>query len=689
MKLRKASIRNFRRLEDIEIEFDEKETVFVGPNNSGKTSATAAFRCFLSSRDFKIHDFSVSNITEINALEPGTENADAPEIQLDLWFRFDPNSIAFGRAFALLPNISEELNEIGIRCAYSVDNLEELWTAYNSVFPIQEDGTRKQSMSHFLGLDGVLKRHFSTKYSSLEVIEGEVDTTDLDPKEGRRILGSLLRVDFIDAQRNIDDEEVSRSNKLSKAFGSFYKSNLNQAKVSDEAIDIIDGNNQRLTDHYETNFSDLMGVIKGLGVPSANDRELKVVSTISAETALQGNTDLMYIDDESKHELPEAYNGLGFKNLVFMAVQARHFHLQWANTPQDRPLCHIIFIEEPEVHLHAQVQQTFISNMWNVLKGVSKPTELAPQLAITTHSSHILDAVEFGKVRYFRRCSRKHDDPKSAKILNASEVHDLQKFQPEPVEVDGKELSRAEILKFLKRYLTLTHCDLFFADSAILVEGTVEKLLMPSMITKCAPGLSAKYLTTLEVGGAYAHRFAGLLEFLHIPYVVLTDIDSVEFNKETKRYNACSTDQPNAVTSNPSLKHFFPGKVAISELSELKEEAHVQIDNQRYVSFQKSLMIRRDKEELILHGRTLEESFIHENLDLIENGKLEVNFKIPTAAAEIAKKSYDHVQSSSFKKTDFALRVLSSDNWNVPSYITSGLTWLETRLETPIDSDKS
>ena len=32
---------------------------------------------------------------------------------------------------------------------------------------------------------------------------------------------------------------------------------------------------------------------------------------------------------------------------------------------------------------------------------------------------------------------------------------------------------------FLHQYLTLTRCDLFFADHAILVEGTAERLLLP------------------------------------------------------------------------------------------------------------------------------------------------------------------------------------------------------------------
>lgn len=53
MRLNSISIRNFRRLRDVEIDFENKETVFVGPNNSGKTSATAAVRSFLETvKDF-------------------------------------------------------------------------------------------------------------------------------------------------------------------------------------------------------------------------------------------------------------------------------------------------------------------------------------------------------------------------------------------------------------------------------------------------------------------------------------------------------------------------------------------------------------------------------------------------------------------------------------------------------------
>ncbi|MGZ5619966.1 MAG: AAA family ATPase [Methylobacter sp.] len=48
MHLNRYCLRNFRRLEDVKINLEEKETIFVGANNAGKTSATAAFKLFVS-----------------------------------------------------------------------------------------------------------------------------------------------------------------------------------------------------------------------------------------------------------------------------------------------------------------------------------------------------------------------------------------------------------------------------------------------------------------------------------------------------------------------------------------------------------------------------------------------------------------------------------------------------------------
>ena len=68
--------------------------------------------------------------------------------------------------------------------------------------------------------------------------------------------------------------------------------------------------------------------------------------------------------------------------------------------------------------------------------------------------------------------------------------------------------------RFLKQYLTLHKSDLFFSDKVIIVEGTTERMLMPQLIKKSAPSLATEYVSILEVGGAYTHKFKEILEFL-------------------------------------------------------------------------------------------------------------------------------------------------------------------------------
>ncbi len=683
MKISEIAIRNFRRLENVVIDIEEKDTIFVGPNNSGKTSATAIFRCFLGGREFRIHDFSVARMADFDSLIAGGDATQLPEIELDLWFTIDPASIAFGRVFSLLPRLSD-LTRIGIRLAYGIDDAKKLRDHYDAAYPQREDGSRTKTLSQYLALDGNLGRHCTVRYSSLErkAPEGEamqIVATPLDPNEGKRLLKQLVRVEFVDAQRNINDDDSSRSNRLSSAFASYYRKNLEQAGYAAEAHSVIDENNKQLTAHYARQFDPLISLIKSLGVPSINDRELRIVSSLSPETALRGSTELLYVDPSRQHELPELYNGLGFKNLIYMAIQARHFHSQWLMTAESRPLCLMIFIEEPEVHLHAQVQQTFITNVWSVINESAKAAQqpdLVPQLVVTTHSSHILEAVDFEKVRYFQRCHLAGEVAMTG-IRNASDVRSLRAFQPAVENIDGKLISSDQSLVFLKRYLRLTHCDLFFADAAILVEGAVEKLLIPSMIERAALRLRSAYLTVLEVGGAFAHRFEGLLDFLRIPYLVITDLDSVESTGHPK---ACRADTAGARTSNATLKKLC-GHSTVAGLMGLAMADKIHGSKDRCIAFQTDIVVTDGTVQQALRPRTLEEAIAYENFALLRSGALSLGIAIPAVLSDAYDAIYNQIRSDNFKKTDFAMSILAStESWMVPAYIADGLAWLETRL---------
>lgn len=676
MRIEKIEIRNFRRLETVRTAIEERETVFVGPNNSGKTSATTIFRCFLGQRKFQIYDFSVSKIADIDEFGVDGDVKKLPAIELDIWFRIDPESIEFGRAFTLLPTLSDDFERLGIRLSFEATDSTRLREAYLSACPAEGENAATDSLSEYLARDSNLTSFFENSYYSLEETGDEASATPLESGEGKSLLGKLIRIDFVDAQRNMNDEEEHRAKRLSSAFAGFYRSNLEQIEAAAEAQQVIDEHNEKLTAHYAMQFSSLINVIQGLGVPSINDRDLQIVSTLSPESALRGNTNLLYVDAERNHKLPEVYNGLGFKNLIYMAIQAKHYHSQWLQTPVNRPLCHLVFIEEPEVHLHAQVQQAFISNIWDVLEASADAEGeqgLVPQLIVTTHSSHILDATDFAKVRYFRRCRLAGDD-EDVKILNATEIHSLRDFQPQAVETENQAATEGEALEFLKKYLRLTHCDLFFADAAILVEGAAEKLLLPEMIDDAAAELNTAYLAILEIGGAYAHRFDELLSFIKIPFLIITDLDSVS---PEGRHRVCRADTKGALTSNASLKQLLDVSM-VTELDGLSSEQKIDEARNRYIAVQGDTTVTEGDAQVSMRARTLEEAIVYQNFSLLRSGDLDIGIDIPEDLNEAYEGIFSHISSSNFKKTDFAVSLLASDaEWETPDYIAEGLQWLK------------
>lgn len=236
----------------------------------------------------------------------------------------------------------------------------------------------------------------------------------------------------------------------------------------------------------------------------------------------------------------------------------------------------MIFIEEPEAHLHAQLQQVFIRNVLSLLDPPDgEDGTFSSQVVVTTHSPHILYERGFTPIRYFRRHTI--DGEQNTQVLN------LSAFQAGDAPKDRD---------FLQRYLKLTHCDLFFADAAVLVEGNVERLLIPLMIEKEAAALRSAALCILEVGGAFGYRFKELIEFLGVSTFIITDIDSVtgsddppllegdnedegvefeipgeEGEPAEKRYGkACLPAEDEAETSNQTLIQWLPKKRLIADL---------------------------------------------------------------------------------------------------------------------------
>jgi len=66
MRISSIYIQNFRKLRQCQIAFSAENTLFVGANNSGKTSAMDALGKFLAGRSFVFNDITISNRIVIN-----------------------------------------------------------------------------------------------------------------------------------------------------------------------------------------------------------------------------------------------------------------------------------------------------------------------------------------------------------------------------------------------------------------------------------------------------------------------------------------------------------------------------------------------------------------------------------------------------------------------------------------------
>jgi hypothetical protein len=124
-------VQNFRRLKNVRVDLDKKTTIFVGANNSGKTSATHVFQRFLDPKvRFQIYDFAADCWEEFSNFDPVNGNADLelPKIYFDLWFEVDDDNVH--RVLDLLPGLDWNGEPVGLRMVYAPKDPSSLVVNY-------------------------------------------------------------------------------------------------------------------------------------------------------------------------------------------------------------------------------------------------------------------------------------------------------------------------------------------------------------------------------------------------------------------------------------------------------------------------------------------------------------------------------------------------------------------------------
>lgn len=756
MKIEFVEIANFRRLKAVRIDIDEDTTLLVGPNNSGKSSAVLALHSFLQNgTKFKLSDITLQNLPEIIQLGANWIETDAevtPTMSanlsrllptIDVWISADASEL--GRAPVAVPLLQDYPGGFGVRLRLepsdSTKFRQEFIFAYNSAVKLrgvnQDVQLRPTDLVQYL--EARLAKDFEIRGYLLnpELIIGKNPFTS--PKteayhsladESRSdyvskmqeldfnltpvpatLLRDLIRIDMISATRGVSDADADgTSGRLSGISSSFYEEHLHTGPtLTDADIDVIRAEQAAIRESNifaKAVFKDTLEEIRTMGYPGGGDPGLVFESDLAYERPKRAMHLRHQIDSgmPTQRNLDESLNGLGYQSLIYMVFCLMNFRLSrlqeskkadFKRHSQDSkegnpsingvaPI-HLVLIEEPEAFLHAQVQQVFIAHALGLLRkgaAIAGTHPLSTQLIVSTHSSHIVQEVPFKCIRYVRRetahAQRLH--PLST-IINLTALFD-----------DDTELSR-----FTKRYIELNHCNLFFADAVILVEGFAERILVPEM-TKMFPFLRAGYVELLQIRGSHAHKLKPLIDILGVPTLVITDIDAMKavpqngftkagLPKADKRVKAKPKLDSHQTTGNYTLSSWLDRGDLLDDLAKLDADLKVQHSPAGgAVRFAFQAPLSRNKRVI---PSTFEDALALANTDIIKdlsNGPLVKKYAeiIRTRKTMSGKATAFYEALKKADKGEFALNLLtevpSGVHLTPPEYINEALEWLNDEL---------
>ena len=190
MNIAFVEIQNFRKLKSCRIEIALQETILVGANNSGKTSAMDAMILFLKKsrrKDIATTDFTLSNWEHINNIGKQWADADEdnkPDLTLDQWFPYLPsidiwlkvNDADIHHVIHILPTLDWTLDQLlGVRLVLAPKDIVKLYKEFRASYQAarqteqsasSEDGQAKLSLwpgSMRDCLDKELHKHFEVK----------------------------------------------------------------------------------------------------------------------------------------------------------------------------------------------------------------------------------------------------------------------------------------------------------------------------------------------------------------------------------------------------------------------------------------------------------------------------------------------------------------------------------------------